>query len=549
MSQDEITPSENSTHGQFQNIQTEKAAEPPIQNASTAPYTVFSRGYRWFLTILLGYLTIASSLTANIYFPLITIFASQYNTSIEAINLTITVYIVVQGISPSLFSPLSDSLGRRPVFLLGFVLYTLSSVGLVISTSSAQGNYASLLVLRGLQSAGGSATLALAYAVVADVTVHAERGKFLGPMLMAGNLGPNVGPVVGGGAVLATRQPRWAFVALVVFGGSCLSAILVAMRETKRTIVGNGSVRPKGLFWTAWMDVLPSGWGKGKGEGTAEKSGLETEALGPTGRGKLSMPNPLASLRLLVYKDAFTVLYLTASSYGAWYTVAASVSLVYSQVYGFNDLAVGCCYLAGGAGIITGSFVARRLIDANYRHTAQEVGISVDRVHGDDMDAFPIERSRARGFEIILAVTTAGFVGYGWAVLTAAHPAIGLVLQYILGAACAVSTQVFSALLVDIFPDQPGTAGAANNICRCAVSAALVASLEPLTTVIGRGYFFSLIGIWHGLGSLIGVIVLRKWALTWRTARLVKTIPASNTARSSNERPARPNPRPSVELH
>ncbi|KAF7533730.1 hypothetical protein G7054_g6849 [Neopestalotiopsis clavispora] len=453
MSQNEITPSKACSTGQTQNGLIENPSELLDANISTAPYTIFSLGYRWFLTILLGYLTIASSLTANIYFPLVNILASQYKTSIQAINLTITVYIVVQGISPSLFSPLADSLGRRPVFLLSFALYTLAGVGLVISTSSNGGSYASLLVLRGLQSAGGSGSLALAYAVVADVTVHAERGKFLGPMLMAGNLGPNIGPLIGGGAILATGQPMWAFLALVIFGGSCLAMILIAMRETNRTVVGNGSVKPKGLLWTAWMDVSPLGWldVKGRRNDQMERPKLKEKTTGPNGAGKLSLPNPLSSLRLLLNRDAFTVLYLAASSYGAWYTIATSVSLIYSQVYGFNDLAVGCSYLAGGAGIITGGFMAGRLMDINYRHTAKKCGISVDRVHGDDMNSFPIEKSRARGSEFVLAVTAAGFVGYGWAVQLVAHPAVGLVLH---------------ALLVDIFPDQPGTAGAANNICR-----------------------------------------------------------------------------------
>lgn len=40
--------------------------------------------------------------------------------------------------------------------------------------------------------------MSLAYAVVTDVTVHSERGRFLAPMLTATNLGPCAGPVIGG---------------------------------------------------------------------------------------------------------------------------------------------------------------------------------------------------------------------------------------------------------------------------------------------------------------------------------------------------------------
>ncbi|TPX18250.1 uncharacterized protein E0L32_002759 [Thyridium curvatum] len=533
-----MTQGKDSTSGT--EVQEEVTGGVEVSNASseeTARYTIFSVHYRWYLTILLGYLCLASSLTANIYFPLINLLAEQYNATTQEINITITVYVVIQGVAPSIFSPLSDTLGRRPVYLLSFALYTAASIGLVFNTTS----YAGLLVLRAIQSAGGSATLSLAYAVVADYTVHAERGKFLGPMMAATNLGPNIGPVIGGGAILATGEPRWAFVALVIFGGTSLALIGLSMRETNRTVVGNGCIAPDGL-WRAWMDMLSARALKAKSgsNGADRKVNTEdkhqpgaTEELRtehspspegpqtcvPAGRGKLSFPNPFLSLRLLLYKDAFTVLYLAASPYGAWYTITASIPLIYSQEYHFNDLIVGCCYLAGGAGILTGGFVAGKLMDWNYKHTAKKAGIPVDRVRGTDIATFPIEAARSRASYSLLVISAAGFVGYGWTVQKHVHPAASLVLQYFLGMLCTIVHQVYSALLVDIFPNEPGKAGAANNVCRCAVAAALVAISEPVVRAIGRGWFFSIIGLWHGVGSLVAVWILRRWAPSWRATR------------------------------
>ncbi|KAK8123810.1 hypothetical protein PG999_003728 [Apiospora kogelbergensis] len=186
----------------FQKI-TERKPTPPQEDERSA-YTAFSLTYRWYLTLLLGYLCLASSLTANIYFPLISLLAEQYHTSIHGINLTITIYVAVQGIAPSIFSPLSDTLGRRPVYIASFALYAAACLGLAFSHDS----YATLMVLRALQSMGGSATLSLAYAVVADYAVHSERGKFLGPMMVATNIGPSIGPPIGGGAILATGDSR-----------------------------------------------------------------------------------------------------------------------------------------------------------------------------------------------------------------------------------------------------------------------------------------------------------------------------------------------------
>lgn len=81
----------------------------------------------------------------------------------------------MQGLAPTLIASSSDTSGRRPAYLLCFVVYIAADIGLAL-----QGNYAALLVLRCLQSGGSSATGALANAVIADIATSAERGSYMG---------------------------------------------------------------------------------------------------------------------------------------------------------------------------------------------------------------------------------------------------------------------------------------------------------------------------------------------------------------------------------
>jgi hypothetical protein len=295
------------------------------------------------------------------------------------------------------------------------------------------------------------------------------------------------------------------------------------MRETNRKIVGNGAVPAKGL-WRAWWDIVISTLQHAHGKNA--NLNVNTDYLqaeinkDKTGKGQLSLPNPFVSIRILVFKDAFTILYLAASPYGAWYTITASIPLIYGIEYEFNDLVVGCCYLAGGFGILLGGFIAGRIMDYNYKHVAKKNGLTVDRVAGDDIRRFPIEHARSRGSYTIISLTTVGFVAYGWTVQRRAHPAIPLLLQAYLGTLVTINVQIYSALLVDVFSDIPGTAGASNNICRCALAAVGVAMLQPLVEAIDRSWFFTLIGLWNGIGSGIGVWVLRRWGARWREQRL-----------------------------
>ncbi|EFX05441.1 major facilitator superfamily transporter [Grosmannia clavigera kw1407] len=434
------------------------------------PYTVFSLRTRWLIVVLLGYLGLASTLTANIYFPLLDLLAARYAVSPQAINLTITLYFVVQGIAPSFWSPLSDRVGRRPIFLATFIVYTLASAGLSAAPSNS---YAVLLLLRAMQSVGASAVLSMAYAAVADVTVHTGRGCFLAPMMTAVNIGTCVGPVVGGAAVLRSGDPRWCFRTLLAFGASGFLLIGLALPETARSVVGNGSTAARGLCRTWWSMAHIH----------ARPSRIKATSKGQTRR--------------------------------CTFCVQTSISPAFSRIYGFDPLQVGLCFLAGGAGILAGGLIASRLLDHNYRHMARNCGLPVDRVRGlDSVAHFPLEHARTHGSVRILTISLAAVVGYGWVLDQPhghIHPAVPLLLQAFLACKCTILLQTYSALAVDVFPKRTGTAAAANNITRCLLAAGAVAALDPLAQALGYGWVFTLLGLLDAVAGVAAVLALRRW--------------------------------------
>lgn len=70
--------------------------------------------------------------------------------------MTITSYLAIQGLSPLLWGPLSDTLGRRPIYISSFVVYIIAN--LVLSFTP---NYVVLLLFRALQSAGSASTVSI----------------------------------------------------------------------------------------------------------------------------------------------------------------------------------------------------------------------------------------------------------------------------------------------------------------------------------------------------------------------------------------------------
>lgn len=114
-----------------------------------------------------------------IYFPAIPIISKDFHKSIELINLTVTMYMVMQGIctpshcfnglpptihfrsydlAPMVWGTLSDRWGRRPIMFACLATLSLSCVGLALVPTSA---YWLLMLLRCVQAAGSASTVAL----------------------------------------------------------------------------------------------------------------------------------------------------------------------------------------------------------------------------------------------------------------------------------------------------------------------------------------------------------------------------------------------------
>jgi len=465
-------------------------------------YTVLSPRVQKLVIVLLGMAMLLSPLTATIYLPLLPLLSAHFHTSAQAINLTITVYIAFQALSPLLLSSTSDHFGRRPILLGTFTLYTVASLGLAINTSS----YPALLVLRALQSLGASAVLSISYGCVADISVPAKRGKMLGPMLAAGNVGTCVGPIVGGWVALVSGGYRWAFWALCIFGGFILCALVFLLPETARQVVGNGSIEDRRWNQPIWRLIRRSG------------RGTHTNASQPRRSPKVS--SPLAAIKILFHKDTPFIIWLSSSYYALWYCVQATIPSTFkSPIYRFNELQIGLAYLPGAFGVILSMYVTGKFMDWSYKATADKMGFTINRVKGDDITKFPIEDARSRWCEVLIPLSMCTMVGYGWSIEMAAHVSIPLILQFLQGFLVTWLIQVFSALLVDTFPETPSTASTAGNMTRCVVSAVAVAMLQPLIEVMGKGWLFTFVGLVSGIGGVVSLMILRRRGMKWRTSR------------------------------
>lgn len=156
----------------------EGAASIDVASAEP-PFSVFTRGQKRWISWMASFGAMFSTLNSFIYFPAVVPMARDLNVSVGLINLTITCYLVVAGLAPAVMGDLADHDGRRPVYLLMFVLMLGANIGLAV-----QNSYPVLFALRMIQSAGSSGTFGAAHGVISDVASIAERGSYTGTLIL-----------------------------------------------------------------------------------------------------------------------------------------------------------------------------------------------------------------------------------------------------------------------------------------------------------------------------------------------------------------------------
>ncbi|KAM5540996.1 hypothetical protein V8D89_005307 [Ganoderma adspersum] len=480
------------------------------QRARSQPYSIYTPGEKLFILAVASFAAMFSPLTANIYFPAIPTIAKAFGKSTELINLTVTVYMVVQGLAPMFWGTLSDRWGRRPMFIGCMATLSLSCVGLALVPTHA---YAGLMLLRCLQAFGSASTVALGAGVIADIAAPFERGSFFGLWNIGPMMGPSLGPVLGG--ALSDRLGwRSIFWFLVISSGICAAVMILLIPETLRAMCGNGSVPPP----KAYMPLIPI-------------IGPKSQEPDYSSRGaRRGFANPLL---LLLYPDVALLLFFNGLVYSEFYAITATISTLFQTTYPFlNETNIGLCFLANGGGMLVGGIITGKLLDADYRRikrrTLQRLDSrNAEKFLDEDEDAvtkdehFPLERARLRTMPAYFAIFIVVAIGYGWCLQAKVSVAGPLVLQVIIGWVTVAMMNSAQTLIIDLAPEHGSAITACNNLVRCSLGAASVSVIDLILRRLGAGWTYVLLsGICVAFSPTYWILM--KYGPRWRAARRAK---------------------------
>ncbi|KAM5544315.1 hypothetical protein V8D89_001975 [Ganoderma adspersum] len=192
----------------------------------------FSRPYRWLITMTAAILVMNATFASSAPSGMIVQLMEHFHLGREVATLTIALFVAGYCVGPLVWGPLSEQVGRKPVFIACFIVYTLFQVGNALSP-----NTAAMLVFRFLGGTFAAAPLANSGAVISDIWDADTRGKAMGAFTLAPLAGPTLGPIISGFMNVAGVSWRWIFWLQAIFAGSCLVAIIFIIPETYAPVI------------------------------------------------------------------------------------------------------------------------------------------------------------------------------------------------------------------------------------------------------------------------------------------------------------------------
>lgn len=273
------------------------------------------------------------------------------------------------------FGHLADIAGRKKIFSLGILIFTISTFLIIFS-----GSMASLITLRILQGLSGAMIFGTSLAIITSVFGPGERGKAMGINITAVYLGLSLGPVIGG---LLTQYFGWRsiFVFLVPFG--IVSLILLKTRIKTEWAEASGEKFD-------WMGSVVYG--------LALASFIYGFSQLPSGTGWICLvsgvvlavafiliekriENPVFDIRLMIHNRVFAFSGLAALiNYSATSAIGFFMSLYLQYLKGLDARSAGLIMISQPIAMTLLSPVAGRLSDRKNPGVIASIGMAITAI-------------------------------------------------------------------------------------------------------------------------------------------------------------------------
>ena len=277
----------------------------------------WSRAGRIYHTTVPALMCFLVTLGSSIYTPGLPNIQAEFQVSSTVALLGLSLYVLGLAFGPVLAAPLSETLGRRAVYLTSLPLSALFTLGAGFSQT-----FASIAICRFFAAFFGSPTLAVGAGTSADIWPSVHRAVATSLFLLAPFAGPAFGPLLGGYAaqVKGWRWTQWA----LLFMSVATFIYSLFMKETYKKIILQKRAKRLGI---------PPPPKTGPAGSAALKFLLTVTLFRPV---KMTFTDPIVGFFSLYIAFNFSVLFGFFDAF----------PIVFEGVYGFDRGHAGLTWLA-----------------------------------------------------------------------------------------------------------------------------------------------------------------------------------------------------------
>ncbi|MFV0574521.1 MAG: Bcr/CflA family multidrug efflux MFS transporter [Vibrio sp.] len=178
------------------------------------------------LILILGAIGLLTPFAIDMYLPAMPTIAKDLMVDNGMVQGTLTAYTAGFALGQLLHGPLSDSYGRRPIMIIGIILFAIASI-ICASTASIE----ALLYMRFAQGFAGAAAAVIVQAIVRDMFNKEDFARAMSFITLVITISPLLAPMIGGHIALWFGW-RYIFTLLAVVSVVVLIAVYFKIPET-----------------------------------------------------------------------------------------------------------------------------------------------------------------------------------------------------------------------------------------------------------------------------------------------------------------------------
>ncbi len=186
---------------------------------------------KWYVLSTVAISILLGTINAGVVNVALPTLVTELGSTFATVQWVVLVYMLTQATLMPIIGRLGDMIGRKPIFISGFVVFGIGTLLCGLSP-----NIYWLIGFRVLQAAGGAMMLTLAFALIVEAFPPNERGKAVGLQSTFSSTGIVLGPILGG-FMLSSLHWRWLFFVTVPLS---VLGLLMALRYVPDTKPAKG---------------------------------------------------------------------------------------------------------------------------------------------------------------------------------------------------------------------------------------------------------------------------------------------------------------------